>query len=642
MSVMKLAFQNFKRSLSTYLSLILSQAFTILVVFNFQNIVYSGLFDGMGETNRNNIDMLINTTTIVLLVFSFFFIWYSTNVFLMRRKKEIGIYVFMGFTNQRIAQMYMLESLFTGVVTLALGLAAGTLFSQLFQMILLALSDITVDMNMHFNLKPILTTACFYGILYSVFVLKGYFNLVRSRVIELITANKQNEYVRQGGFLLACKAVLGVGVLFTGYYYAIKDGGQEVINNVLLATVLVIIGVYLLFGGFLPLVFQLFVKNKDYLYKGQRTLWMNSMVFRMKKNYRTYAITCVLMTCSVTALAAGFAMKQRYENIIRFRTIYSFQILTDLPWEGLNAKLAELIEKDNDIIYQGQVDILNLDPALIDTGFQHSGYGILRFSQVAALAENAGLKPLAEELEEDETIRLRRAIMLSLLTRKEERTVNIAGNAYREIDDSDVPYMGYLQEISSFYVVNDAVYEKLKPLGVEMSAYNYGIANAYGYKESQDELDAFIIEAYQKYGDEYSIGRVAIDPYDKEDDWLKVIYTVCIFLFLVFILASGSILFMKLFNDAFEEKERVSVLKKLGCSSRVLRSAIAKELGCAYLLPFLVMGVSAYFSVHALEKMMKDSDLMPVYVVSTGVVFGFFLVFYLLSVVFYRRNSGTK
>lgn len=635
MNIVKLAFQNFKRSLSTYLSLILSLAFTILVVFNFQNIVYSNLFDGLGETNRNNIDMLINTVTVVILVFSFFFIWYATNVFLARRKREIGIYVFMGLTNQRIAQMYLLETLFIGLTALALGLAAGVLFAQLFQMILLALSDITVDLRLQFDKEAVLSTSCFYGILYGIFALKGYVNIVRSSVIELVTANRKNEYVGQNGFLLVCRAVLGLGVLLTGYYYAVKEGGQEVIEYVLLATVLVIIGVYLLFGGFLPLVFQFLAKNKNYLYKGQRTLWINSMVFRMKKNYRTYAMTCVLMTCSVTALAAGFAMKQRYDNMINFRRVYSFQFLSDLPeQEWLEAQLAGRIEKDNDIAYQARVDILTLDA-------DSEAVGLVRYSQIAALAEKVGLEPLVREPGEDDVIELDRVILLSLLTKKVEKKVDIVGEAFREIQESTVPYLGYLQEIAPFYVVNDAVYDRLLPLGIPMGVYNYGIADVYRYGESLDELEEFQAEFSERYGEEYGLGRVAIDPHDSESDWIRVMYSLCIFLFLVFILASGSILFMKLYNDAFEEKERMGILKKLGCGAKTLRLSVAKELACAYMLPFLVMGVSAYFSVLALEKMMKDSDLMPVYGVSTGVVLGFFLVFYLLSVFFYRRNAGT-
>ena len=90
MSMMKLAYMNFKNSLKSYLSLIVSLAFTILIFLNFQNIVYSNSLDVLGERNKDNIIIIVQAITVVLICFMFFFIWYSTNVFLTKRKKEIG------------------------------------------------------------------------------------------------------------------------------------------------------------------------------------------------------------------------------------------------------------------------------------------------------------------------------------------------------------------------------------------------------------------------------------------------------------------------------------------------------------------------------------------------------------------------
>ena len=55
------------------------------------------------------------------------------------------------------------------------------------------------------------------------------------------------------------------------------------------------------------------------------------------------------------------------------------------------------------------------------------------------------------------------------------------------------------------------------------------------------------------------------------------------------------------------------------------------------MLPFIVMAVSAYFSVHALGLTMKTS-LFSIYVVSTLAVLAVLVFFYLLSVAVYRGN----
>ena len=145
MSMGKLALLNFKNSFKNYLAVILSLAFTILIFLNFQNVVYSDIFEGLGGKNKEYIDIVIQIISFVLGCFMFFFLWYATNVFLTKRKKEIGIYIFMGLSNRKIGKLYMIETVLIGIAALILGIGAGILTTQLFQMILLAISDISVD-----------------------------------------------------------------------------------------------------------------------------------------------------------------------------------------------------------------------------------------------------------------------------------------------------------------------------------------------------------------------------------------------------------------------------------------------------------------------------------------------------------------
>ena len=90
--------------------LVLSLSFSVFIFFNFQNVIYSRAMDVLLEFRKDLIDSVIQAASIVFVVFLFFFIWYATNVFLNQRKKEIGIYIFMGLDNKRISKMYALES----------------------------------------------------------------------------------------------------------------------------------------------------------------------------------------------------------------------------------------------------------------------------------------------------------------------------------------------------------------------------------------------------------------------------------------------------------------------------------------------------------------------------------------------------
>lgn len=620
MRMTKLAYMNFKSSFKSYLSLIISLAFTILVFFNFQNIIYSDTFASLGGMNKDYINMLIEAVSFVLGCFMFFFIWYATNVFLTKRKKEIGIYIFMGLSNQKIGKLYMMETAFIGFVSLAAGIVFGVITSGLFQMIMLAISDIAIEIKFKFSIKPVMITAIVFMAIYLLFVLKGYLNIVRSSVLSMISATRQNEYVKQNKLLLVIKAIAGVCVLGAGYYLAVKDGGQEVLGNVLVATVLVTCGVYLLFGGMIPFLFQTLAANKRFLYSSKRCLWMNQVIFRMKKNYRTYAMVCILILCSVTALATGFAMKYRYDNMVVFDNTYTFQLLSNQT--DLDEKATLLIQETNEIAYKASIPVSTSE----------NGDMIVSYSDVKRLAGETGLEFDLEEPAKDEIICLSHLTLLSLISEQDEVKVEVRGSQYRQTATIRIPYFGYLQRQWDLYLVNDSEYENLKSLGEELQVYNYKVCDNDAFAETKAALDTLVSNTEDNY-----TGRVAIAPYSDDMEWIKVLHTLCIFMFMVFIVAGGCIMFMKLYNDAFEEKERYLVMRKLGFEEKVLKKSIASELATAYVIPFIVMTISAYFSVHALEKMMY-ANLFPIYVVSVLVVLAVFVLCYCFSVLVYQKN----
>lgn len=623
MRMTKLAFMNFRSSFKSYLALVVSLAFTILVLYNFQNMIYSEIFVVLGEHNSHLINTLIQMITIVLVCFMFFFIWYATNVFLAKRKKEIGIYIFMGLSNQKIGKLYAIETTMIGVTALVLGLIWGMITAGLFQMIIVALSNIDIQISFGLTVQAVVFTVGAFLIMYLFFVWKGYWNIVRSSVLSMISAMRQNEYVKQNGFVLVIKAILGVCVLGSGYYLAIVEG-QQVMINAIVAMVLVIIGVYLLFGGIIPLIFQTMIEQKRFLYRKQRCLWMNNVVFRMKKNYRTYAMVCILGICAITALATGFAMKERYKNMVLFENTYTFQILSDQ--NDLEQSATRLIEETNDILYQTSIPLVGVDETSM----------MLSYSHVKQLAQNTHLEFDIRELNDKEVIRLSHLTLLSGSTQQAVKEIEVQGEKYQQLETVRIPYLGYLQKQQDFYIVSDEEYKYLKQKGEELYLYNYKVGDDSAFEETKEAVNGFVSKV-----DGENTGRVAIDPNNTEREWIKLVHSICIFMFLVFVVASGCIMYMKLYNDALEEKERYLVMRKLGMEEKALRKSIVKELGTAYLLPFLLMMISAYYSVLALGKMMH-TNLLAIYCMSVFGVLVVFALYYWLSIVVYWKNVGLR
>lgn len=620
MSLMKLALSNFKRSVREFGILILSLAFSIFIFFNFQNAVFSDSMKVLQNFNKDYIDIVLQAASIVFSVFLFFFTWYASNVFLNQRKKEIGIYIFMGLDNRRIGKMYAIEATFIGIFALAAGLLAGVAFSRLFQMLLLRLSEISVDIHFSFSLKPVLLTAGMFLVIYGFMVVKGYHTLKNSSVLNLLSGAKQKEIQAENKFVTALRIAAGIGILLCGYFAAWKTGDVSSLEYALTAVVLVIAGVYLLFSGLIPAILRMLTANKRYLYQKERNLWVNSLAFRMKKNYRTYAMVTVLMICSVTIMAMSIALKQRYERMLHFDQTYTYQVLSSHKYDG--EEIAKGIEEDNKVSYWNEFEMTAMDASVFESPYDQTMYGIIPFSQMKEAAKRAGL-PFEYAIADDQVIHLQHEILMSFVDEKVSgEKVRIGGQSYELIARDKTPYAGKLQTYASIYIVSDKAYENMKSLGEVMYFYNYRIETP----ENMDASRPYLSTLSENSEDGTSYTGINFTEMDgREDSWIRVLYSLCLFMFATLVLASGSILFLKTGNEAYEDRERYQILEKLGIERSVLCRSVRNEICFTYYCPFVLMVATSYFSVRALGNVMKE-NLFSVNLWSAGIILILFTV----------------
>src|SRR5699024_3523206 len=206
----------------------------------------------------------------------------------------------------------------------------------------------------------------------------------------------------------------------------------------------VIVGVYLLYSGLIPAILRLLTRNKKFLYRKERTLWINNLAFRIKKNYRTYAMVTVLMICSVTLMALAIAMKQRYDRMENFDQVYSCQVVNyDGTLDG--EKILQGVEEENPVEYWNEYTLLNFPSEMFHTKYNQTMYVLLPYSQVKEGAKKAGLAFPYQELEDDQVVELFHEILFSLVGTNEPATVNIGEKTYEEVDVTTTPYLGKLQ-----------------------------------------------------------------------------------------------------------------------------------------------------------------------------------------------------
>lgn len=342
MQILRLSIANFKRNIRFYLSYILSLSFCAFILYDFLALMDSGLLEIMGKKNQEFSDMILISMIVVLLFFVFCFIWYATNVFLNLRKKEMGTFIFMGLDQREISRMYTLEMLLAALSALLLGICAGAVFFKLFAMLFFQLSGMEADISMRFSFGSALQCAAAFLILYLLLAIKGYLSIVKTSIRDMLEATRQREVVRATGLRALLSSLLSSILLIGGYLCAMQIGEMDSFSYMLLAVVLVIVGVYGLYRSLFPYLLQQLSMKKDFLYRKQRTLWISNLVFRVKKNYRTYAIVTIMMLCSVSALSAGLAFKQRYDAMVAGEGQFSYILLSaqPIPTEDLNKAAA--------------------------------------------------------------------------------------------------------------------------------------------------------------------------------------------------------------------------------------------------------------------------------------------------------------
>ncbi|MBS6678676.1 MAG: ABC transporter permease, partial [Clostridiales bacterium] len=600
MSLFRLAMGNFKRSVREFGVLVLSLSFSVFIFFNFQNVIYSQAMDVLMEFRKDLIDSVIQAASVVFAVFLFFFIWYATNVFLNQRKKEIGIYIFMGLDNKRISRMYALESTMVGLFSLIFGLAFGVLFSKLFQMLLLKLSEISVDVEFSFSLRPVLNTGGMFLVIYGLMILKGCHTLKNSSVLNLLSGARQKEIRQENKVITALRILAGTAALILGYLAALDTGGPQGLVRMIQAVVLVILGVYLLYSGLIPAILRLLTRSKNFLYRKERTLWINNLAFRIKKNYRTYAMVTVLMICSVTLMALAIALKQRYDRMENFDQVYSCQVVNyDGTLDG--EEILKGIEGENPVEYWNEYTLLNLPSEMFHTKYNQTMYVLVPYSQVKEGAGRAGLEFPYKELEDDQVVGLSHEILFSLAGTNEPSAVNIGEKTYDEVDVTTTPYLGKLQTYTEAYIVSDRTFEELKSRGSLLYIYNYRLENPGNIEASRPWLQDLV-----QGGEEGMTGVSYTEDSLNEDSYIRVTYSLCLFMFVTLMLAAGSIIFLKIGNEAYEDGERYEILEKMGVPRKTLGKAVRNEICFAYYCPFLLMSISSYFSVRALGELMKE------------------------------------
>lgn len=616
MNLFKLSLMNIRQSIKNYGVYIFSMVFSIAVFYNFTTLIFSKQFLEIKDLNA--VSMAGGMCAFVLIFFFIFFISYSSKFFIEQRKKEFGIYTFMGVENKQIALMFSLEALIIGLISMIIGMGIGILLNKIFLMILVKLSYVNKVINFEINfISVIQTLLIFLIILIGVFI-KEYISLIKTDISKLINAKKI--YQLENNKLNNTKGVIGFIIIILGYLLILKYKEANVAFPIaIMATVIMtIIGTHFLFRGFFSIFIRNIIKNKKRLYSKTNIVSYNNIIFRIKDNNKTLAQAAILIACSLTCIMVAFCMSSCFSS--GFENEYPYSIYYTSENKADDKSLDMAINLGNeDVKYKTTVDLI---PYKSNLSMYINDVYLAKYSDVENLLKHGKVKH-EKDIEKNKPKKGEAILLVDTRVMnafKINDNLKISNESIKINKNIPSNIMG--QSTNGTLVLNDNDYEKLKTKLNKKEVYFKAITlNNFENTNS--------IAQYMRENSKSEI--YSADQFDKSAYYaINGVYFVGCFLALVFTVSLGSIMYFKCIQDASIDKERFNTLRKIGVSQEYINKAVFKQLGIFFILPVIVGSIHGIVAGYAVNSMF-NSDHLELIGVSL-IIFSFiYLIFYIIS-----------
>lgn len=628
MSVFNIAYNNFKNNIKVYTMFFISMIFSVVVLSNFLIMMNGDAMKVLGDMNEEYSKLILQVITVILVIFMFFFIWYASNIFLRNRKKEIGIYAFMGLDSSVIGKIYFIEMMLIGVSASLIGTIIGVVLSKFFQIVVFKIADFNIDVTFNVSISSIIYTVLIFMCIFLFMSIKGFISIVRSKIVDLLNASKKQEKMPKVNFLIYIVAIISLVLIGYGYYLVDKEA-----TDALKTLILVCIGTYGLFGAVFQVVFNLLINKKSILYKGANIITINNLAYRFKKNYTVYATIAILTATTTTVLGTAFSMKKTYENSQRNITLYSLAISSkdEFNSEEIANKLKEIGEEK----YSLETKVIKVKSTLKDVPqYQNDEYIVVSYDNLSnILKANGDEKDLVKFNEEmvqgNNAIYIERpGTLMSLLSNIKDITLNDVN--FNISESTRIRIFGEALNYATIIVNNDE-YEKLRETATEINFYGIKIENEENIINVIEEIGKNLnLETTQGFYGQYELKTI---------EWVKFIYAIGGFLFLVMVLAEASIIYIKIYSDANEDKQKYKTLSSIGASKKDISKSISREVALFYFIPLAVGSIHSYFAINALADFMKE-NLNFVYLLSLLICIAIFIVNCIISIIGFKKIIG--
>ena len=652
----KLAITNIKNNRQFYFPYLLTGIITVAMFYIMCALESNPGIQSM--PGAKDLGLILRLGIGVIGIFAVIFLFYTNSFIIKRRKKELGIYNILGMEKRHIAKILSKEAFFTAIIAIGGGLVTGVLFHKLACMLLYRMIGFNGGITFSFSKKGVMITAILFAIVYLLTYIYDLFQVQLANPIELLQSGNKGEREPK---TKAIMAVLGVLCLGTGYFIAITTKNPiKALTLFFVAVILVIIGTYLLFTAGSIALLKILRRNKGYYYQTKHFTSVSGMIYRMKQNAVGLANICILSTMVLVAVSTTVSlyvgvediMKERYPNEINISAYYD----TGAPAEDSIAPIVEKSVKESGRKIRHEEDYLELYFAAIKDQGQYSldkekvKTAGDRVSGFVVLTREDCKKKYNEEIPE----LAENEVALFTIKKTDMDTLVLENRSYhvKEIkqfqNTEDFETIADIMDEYYYVIVNDVQdMERLWQLQKEIYQENSSSisrpvrVDIDGDSEQKKECFENIKTAL---GPEQAKARILIDSRQSNLDEFYQIYGgflfLGLFLGILFLMITVLIIFYKQISEGYDDKERFSIMEKVGMSNDEVKATIRSQVRTVFFLPILMAAVHVGMAFPMIKRLLSLFGLSNT-ALFAGCMAGTILVFTLIYLLVFLKTSKT-
>ena len=647
----KLAAGNMKKNARTYVPYMLTCIITVAMYYIVKSLSQNpGVKEMIGGGYLSEL-MFIGSHVVAL--FAVIFLFYTNSFLVKRRKKEFGVFNILGMEKRHLAWVLGWETAYLALGSLVLGLLLGIIMDKAMYLLVGKIIGGGVPLGFFVSARVIGQTVQIFAVIFLLICINAIRQVHVADPIALLQAGNAGEKEPSTRWLLALAGLVSVG---GGYYIAITV--SDPVASLLLffvAVVLVIIGTYLLFTAGSIALLKILRKNRKYYYRTRHFVSVSGMIYRMKQNAVGLANICVLSTMVLVMVSTTTSLMIGMEDVVRER--YPADIMVyfkeDAP-QGNQAYIEAIraLQRERGLAVENEMAYLYLGLSASHEYKYEESHEIGVTSALDSMDELffIALEDYNAVMKERKTLEEGEVMVYSNRTSYDLPVFKLLGREYRVAEklDSFVGNGQYSANMCNtiYIVVPDRealleIYDAQRELLGENAR---SIRQVYGFDMDADEEEqnAFyndLLDCMAQNG----ISAVTEARAEAKSSFISLyggLFFIGVFLGVLFVMATVLIIYYKQISEGYDDRERFSIMQKVGMSRDEVKSAIHSQVVTVFFLPLIVAGIHVTAAFPLISKLLVLMQLTntKLFIACTGACF---LVFAVMYVFVYNLTART-